>query len=137
MFALVIIFQVLCLAQAAIIEVPLVPTTNQVNLTQVVGTYRDLNFEQTLDHFNYNDDRTFQQRILLLDEFFDPNGGVIFFYAGSQGKYNFIVVVGKRNKLKKLFIFTENILTSWNNDLFLLENAPRFKALVVFAEHVS
>ena len=61
----IILLVLIKFALSAIIEIPLVPTTNQLNLTQAVGAYRDLSFEQNLDHFNYNDDRTFQQRLLL------------------------------------------------------------------------
>ena len=50
----------------AVIEIPLVPNTYQLNVTQAaISGYRDLSYEQALDHFNYNDDRTFQQRLLL------------------------------------------------------------------------
>ena len=69
---IIFILQVLInLAFSAVIEIPLVPNTYQLNLTQAVGAYRDLSFEQNLDHFNYNDDRTFQQRLLLHGIHFD------------------------------------------------------------------
>lgn len=90
-----------------------VPSPNQLSVVQAPPAYREIFHDQTLDHFNYNDDRTFPQRFLLNDEWFNPNEGSIFFYAGSQ----------------------ENIVESWNNDLFLMENAARFKAMIVFAEH--
>jgi hypothetical protein len=62
---LIIILQAFVFIQCAVIEIPLIPSTNQQILTQSPSAYRELTFEQTLDHFNFNDDRTFQQRLLL------------------------------------------------------------------------
>ncbi len=71
--------------------------------------------EQQLDHFNFRDDRTFQQRYLLNDQFFDQKNGPVFFYAGNEG----------------------DIESFWNNTGFMFDIAPIFQALVVFPEHVS
>jgi hypothetical protein len=84
------------------------------NLIPIPPDYRELFYDQTLDHYNFNDDRLFKQRYLLNDDWFNAQEGCIFFYTGSQ----------------------ESVIENWNSELFLAENAARFKALMVFAEHV-
>lgn len=48
------------------------------------------------------------------DEWFNPNDGPVFFYAGNEG----------------------DIESFWNNTGFMFDIAPVFQALVVFPEHV-
>ena len=80
-----------------------------------IPPFKTAYIEQQLDHFNFRDDRTFQQRYLLNDDFFDPQNGPVFFYAGNEG----------------------DIESFWNNTGFMFDIAPIFQALVVFPEHVS
>lgn len=68
---------------------------------------------QQLDHFNFRDDRTFQHRYLLNDQFFNKENGPVFFYAGNEG----------------------DIENFWANTGFMFDIAPIFQALVVFPEH--
>jgi hypothetical protein len=51
---------------------------------------------------------------LLIDNWFNPKDGPIFFYAGNEA----------------------DIVTFWNNTGFLFDIAPSFQALIVFGEHV-
>ncbi|XP_055959057.1 dipeptidyl peptidase 2-like isoform X1 [Patella vulgata] len=79
-------------------------------------SYKELYFEQTIDHFNplsYGE-KKFKQRYLLQDQWFDiVDRGPILFYTGNEGP----------------------ITTFWNNTGFMFDIAPQFRALVVFAEH--
>lgn len=61
------VLNALLIVNSAIIELPPLtfPSTNQLNLTQLTANYREIFYDQTLDHFNFNDERTFQQRFLL------------------------------------------------------------------------
>jgi hypothetical protein len=51
----------------------------------------------------------------LLDQWWNPGKGPIFFYTGNEG----------------------HITTFWDATGFVFDIAPQFGALVVFAEHVS
>ena len=89
-----------------------------VNLSssQVVP-YKELFFEQQIDHFNsyweaYGK-QTFLQRYLIQDKWWTPGEGPIFFYTGNEG----------------------DIVTFWENTGFMFEIAPKFKALIIFGEH--
>jgi len=74
---------------------------------------KELYFEQTIDHFNFETSpQTFKQKYLLVDDFYKP-GGPIFFYTGNEGP----------------------IWAFYNNTGFLFDIAPEFNALIVFAEH--
>ncbi|KAK7337275.1 hypothetical protein VNO77_17840 [Canavalia gladiata] len=81
------------------------------------GLYRTKFFTQTLDHFNYNPQsyQTFQQRYLINDTHWGgaKNKAPIFVYTGNEGNIEW---------------FTQNTG-------FMFENAPYFKALLVFIEH--
>lgn len=72
-------------------------------------------FPQILDHFNFVSfgNSTYQQRYLVNDQWWAEEKGPIFFYAGNEG----------------------NIEGFWNNSGFILEIAPKFGALIIFAEH--
>lgn len=51
------------------------------------GGYKEMFYEQKLDHFNVGDTRTYQERYLVNDEFWDkdgPNPGPILLYTGNE-----------------------------------------------------
>lgn len=81
--------------------------------------YKELFFEQKLDHFNFHGDsslygkETFQQRYLVQDQWWVKSEGPIFLYTGNEG----------------------DITSFWNNTGFMFDIAPQFKALIVFIEH--
>ena len=75
-------------------------------------------FEQTLDHFDFFNQETFQQQYLVNDTWWKKPGtpggpGPIFFYTGNEGPIG---------------LFANNTGLMW--DL-----APEFNALLVFGEH--
>ena len=82
--------------------------------------YQELYFNQTLDHFHPEDSRTWPQRYLFSDEFWDgrgalPNGcpGPILLYTGNEGA----------------------ITGFWEANGFMVEHlAPKWGALLVFPE---
>lgn len=65
-----------------------------------------------MDHFNYGNKDQFQQRYIISDEHWKPNGP-IFFYCGNEGD---------------VFAFV-------NNTGFMWDNAKDFHAMVIFMEH--
>lgn len=70
-------------------------------------------FTQDLDHFNFmSEPQTWQQRFLVNDQFWDGKGP-IFFYTGNEG----------------------DITMFYENTGFMFDIAPKFNALIVFAEH--
>ncbi|CAN8028153.1 unnamed protein product, partial [Ixodes persulcatus] len=73
-----------------------------------------------VDHFGYANNDTFQIRYLLADQYWDHDGGPIFFYTGGEGD---IEVYAKHNHSNFSF---QGLMWEW---------APEFKALLVFAEH--
>lgn len=77
--------------------------------------YKELYFDQLLDHFNYNsfDVQTFKQRYLVSSHYWEPEQGPIFFYTGNEG----------------------SITSFYDNTGFVHDIAPMFRALVIFAEH--
>ncbi|KAM7531542.1 hypothetical protein LguiB_034952 [Lonicera macranthoides] len=79
--------------------------------------YKSKYFTQILDHFNYNPEsyQTFQHRYLINDTYWGgpKNNSPIFVYTGNEGDIEW---------------FTQNTG-------FMFENAPHFKALLVFIEH--
>lgn len=72
-------------------------------------------FNQYKDHFNFFNygNQTFKQRYLVNDSWWFPHKGPIFFYTGNEG----------------------NIEAFWKNSGFVFDIAPKFHALVIFAEH--
>nr|XP_039263867.1 lysosomal Pro-X carboxypeptidase-like [Styela clava] len=70
-------------------------------------------FTQKMDHFNPTIDSTYEQRYLISQEYWNKDGGPIFFYTGNEGDITLFV----------------------NNTGFIWDIAPQFGAMVVFAEH--
>ncbi|XP_053380895.1 dipeptidyl peptidase 2-like isoform X2 [Mercenaria mercenaria] len=77
--------------------------------------YVEKHFDQKLDHFNFVTyaDKTFKQRYLIQDKWWNQGKGPIFFYTGNEGP----------------------ITAFWAATGFVFDIAPQFGALVVFAEH--
>uniref|UniRef100_A0A0K0EPN7 Lysosomal Pro-X carboxypeptidase n=1 Tax=Strongyloides stercoralis TaxID=6248 RepID=A0A0K0EPN7_STRER len=65
-----------------------------------------------IDHFNYNDDKTFKLRYLINTVYYKP-GGPIFFYTGNEGTIE---------------AFAQNTGFMW-------DIAPDYHAAIIFAEH--
>jgi lysosomal Pro-X carboxypeptidase len=75
--------------------------------------YETKYFTQTLDHYTFTTDKTFQQKYLVNDTWWDKAGGPIFFYTGNEG-------------LIEAFA---------QNSGFMWDIAQEFGAMLVFAEH--
>nr|XP_043615611.1 lysosomal Pro-X carboxypeptidase-like isoform X2 [Erigeron canadensis] len=91
-------------------------TQNNINQPIQNYTYDIKYFQQTLDHFSFNDDLpSFQQRYLInTDHWVGPSRmGPIFMYCGNEGDIEWFAV----------------------NSGFVWEIAPRFGAMVIFPEH--
>lgn len=69
-------------------------------------------FTQMIDHFNFQNTGTFQQRYLYASDYFKPNGP-IFFYCGNEG----------------------DVYDFYNNTGYQFVLAKEHGAMVVFAEH--
>ncbi|KAJ7571632.1 hypothetical protein O6H91_01G170000 [Diphasiastrum complanatum] len=81
-----------------------------------VRPYETFYFTQLLDHFTFSHpEATFQQKYLVNKEFWHgaQKAGPIFLYCGNEAEIEYFA----------------------SNNGFLLEIAPRFGALVIFAEH--
>jgi dipeptidyl-peptidase-2 len=74
--------------------------------------YVELYTEQVVDHFNYELQDTFMERLFLSDVYW-KGSGPLFFYTGNEG----------------------SIDEFYDNTGFLFELAQNFSALIVFAEH--
>eukprot|EP00731_Ephydatia_muelleri_P033891 Em0041g4a len=74
--------------------------------------YKEYYMQQTVDHFNYQNQDVFGERYLLVDQYFKGTGP-LFFYTGNEGA----------------------IEGFYDNSGFVFELASDFNALVVFAEH--
>ncbi|KAL1438563.1 hypothetical protein MTO96_047922 [Rhipicephalus appendiculatus] len=70
-------------------------------------------FETKVDHFGYANNDTYKMRYLFADQYWDHQGGPIFFYTGNEG----------------------SITTFANNSGLMWDWAPEFRALLIFAEH--
>ncbi|KAJ8945590.1 hypothetical protein NQ314_009110 [Rhamnusium bicolor] len=68
--------------------------------------------EVPVDHFSFTSNLTFKLRYLVNDSFYESRGP-IFFYTGNEGSIDMFA----------------------QNTGFMFDIAPRFKALIVFAEH--
>lgn len=77
--------------------------------------YVEAYFDQKIDHFNFlsNGNKTYKQRYLYNDTWWEKGTGPIFFYAGNEG----------------------SIEGFWENTGFIFKAAKAFNALVLFAEH--
>ncbi|KAH3842718.1 hypothetical protein DPMN_116222 [Dreissena polymorpha] len=75
--------------------------------------YKTEYFVQQIDHFGFANLDTYKQRYLIADQYWNANGGPIFFYTGNEG----------------------DITWFCNNTGFMWDIAAEFKALLVFAEH--
>ncbi|XP_049514837.1 lysosomal Pro-X carboxypeptidase-like [Dermacentor silvarum] len=75
--------------------------------------YKIYNFTTKIDHFSYRNNATFQMRYIMADKYWDKMNGPIFFYPGNEMRIEPLV-------------HSTGIMWEW---------APRFKALLVFAEH--
>ncbi|KNC72080.1 hypothetical protein SARC_15371, partial [Sphaeroforma arctica JP610] len=73
----------------------------------------ELYYDQPVDHFNYNDGRTYKQRYFSCKPEYWSEGGPIFFYTGNEASVELYV----------------------NNTGIMWENAQEFGAWMVFAEH--
>ncbi|XP_077499993.1 lysosomal Pro-X carboxypeptidase-like [Amblyomma americanum] len=76
-------------------------------------SFKEYKFRTKLDHFAFHNNKTFEIRYVMADQYWDHDGGPIFFYAGNEAE------------LEK-FIRNTGVMWEW---------APEFNALVVFAEH--
>lgn len=76
-------------------------------------SYETRYFETKVDHFGYANNDTYKMRYLIADQYWDHNGGPIFFYTGNEG----------------------SITTFANNSGLMWDWAPEFRALLIFAEH--
>ncbi|XP_008842416.1 lysosomal Pro-X carboxypeptidase isoform X2 [Nannospalax galili] len=85
------------------------PTSRPV----VDNNYSVLYFPQKVDHFGFNNVKTFKQRYLIADKHWKKNGGSILFYTGNEG----------------------DIIWFCNNTGFMWNVAEELEAMLVFAEH--
>ncbi|XP_055811631.1 uncharacterized protein LOC129881449 isoform X2 [Solanum dulcamara] len=94
---------------------PRFPSSFDDHLSKGLSNYETNYYTQILDHFNYNNAQTFQQRYLLNDKYWggSKNNDPIFVYTGNEGNIEW---------------FTQNTG-------FMFEIAPHFNALLVFIEH--
>lgn len=89
-------------------------TSNAVSLKRLPTSANVIEVTQKIDHFTFGSKSgTFRQRLVISDEFWGANGSPIFFYAGGESN---VISIAKRNG-------------------FVWQNAPTFKALIVFSEH--
>lgn len=61
-----------------------------------------------VDHFGFENSDTYEQRYLLADQFWDKNGGPIFFYTGNEGDITWFC----NNTVRKLLFIWE---VHWRN----------------------
>ncbi|XP_021400710.2 lysosomal Pro-X carboxypeptidase isoform X2 [Lonchura striata] len=78
-----------------------------------VGPYLTRYLSQQIDHFGFDENRTFQQRYLLADQHWKKDNGPILFYTGNEGDIEWFC----------------------NNTGFMWDVAEELNAMLVFAEH--
>ncbi|OWK61121.1 Lysosomal Pro-X carboxypeptidase [Lonchura striata] len=78
-----------------------------------VGPYLTRYLSQQIDHFGFDENRTFQQRYLLADQHWKKDSGPILFYTGNEGDIEWFC----------------------NNTGFMWDVAEELNAMLVFAEH--
>ncbi|XP_009100981.2 lysosomal Pro-X carboxypeptidase [Serinus canaria] len=77
------------------------------------GPYVRRYLSQQIDHFGFDENRTFQQRYLVADQFWKKDNGPILFYTGNEGDIEWFC----------------------NNTGFMWDVAEELNAMLVFAEH--
>ncbi|RWS02071.1 lysosomal Pro-X carboxypeptidase-like protein [Dinothrombium tinctorium] len=82
-------------------------------VTPIPANFSVFYYEQKVDHFSYTNNDTFDQRVIISADHWCKNGCPIFFFTGGAS----------------------DIFTYANNSGLLWENAARFRAMVIFAEH--
>ena len=87
---------------------PVIVSSRRVNVAACTEKW----FTQTLDHFSWANDTTWEQRYFICDKDWTP-GGPIFFYCGNEADVEGYV----------------------EHTGLMYENAASFGALLVFAEH--
>lgn len=75
--------------------------------------YTEHRFKTKVDHFSFHNNKSFEMRYLMADQYWDRDGGPIFIYTGNE------------NAIES-FALSAGALWEW---------APEFRALVIFAEH--
>ncbi|GAV57624.1 Peptidase_S28 domain-containing protein [Cephalotus follicularis] len=94
-----------------------ISTPEKLSLSSKNKFYKTKYFTQILDHFNFNPQsyQTFQQRYLINDTYWGGamENAPIFLYTGNEGDIEWFA----------------------QNTGFMYDNAPHFKALLVFIEH--
>ena len=67
-----------------------------------------------IDHFSFISDDTFKMRYLVSQQFWDKNGGPIFFYTGNEGDITWFC----ENTVSKKKIKALDIIGNYSNQLF-------------------
>ncbi|XP_037378946.1 lysosomal Pro-X carboxypeptidase isoform X2 [Talpa occidentalis] len=105
---------------AAISVSPALRALNSLHLSTGFGSLHDGSkkysihyFQQKVDHFGFNNDKTFKQRYLVTDKHWKKDGGTVLIYTGNEG----------------------DITWFCNNTGFMWDVAEELKAMLVFAEH--
>lgn len=62
-----------------------------------------------IDHFGFANGGTFQQRYLVADQFWNHNGGPIFFYTGNEGDIDWFTNNTVRRSPSLSIFIIENI----------------------------
>ncbi|XP_036283791.1 lysosomal Pro-X carboxypeptidase [Pipistrellus kuhlii] len=88
-------------------------STSFTSRSSIVMKYSIHYMEQKIDHFGFNNEKTFKQRYLIADQHWRKEGGSVLFYTGNEG----------------------DIIWFCNNTGFMWDVAEELKAMLVFAEH--
>jgi hypothetical protein len=67
----------------AVLLLPLLTKTLGYSLP-LQGDFKQVNFTQTLDHFNFTDKRAFLQRYWVYEDYFDNKTGPVFLYICGE-----------------------------------------------------